>query len=153
MSVQQIIGIVVAALVLIGLVVCFLLKKDYIKYSKYFSPIISAICQCVKVISGLWPNNELLKILSIVLFAAVQATKKAEELWLSCLLDKDKRNEYAQKYILDILNSYSIEIDENIQKIIDGAISFVCYLLPHGLEPTETYSSELLSYEPIKKED
>ena len=54
---------------------------------------------------------------------------------------------------MDILNSYSIEIDENIQKIIDGAISFVCYLLPHGMEPTETYSSELLSYEPTKKED
>ena len=54
---------------------------------------------------------------------------------------------------MDILNSYSIEIDENIQKIIDGAISFVCYLLPHGLEPTETYSSELLSYEPTKTEN
>lgn len=68
-------------------------------------------------------------------------------------MDKDKRNEYAQRYILDILNSYGIEIDENVQKIIDGAISFVCYLLPHGLEPTETYSSELLSYEPSKEED
>lgn len=138
METSNIIFLVIAGILLIGVGLCFYFKKDYLKYHNAFSPVISALSTCIKAISGIMPNNVIMKTLAEVLSAAIVATTKAEELWLNSLLKKEERNFYAQNYIEVILNQAGIEITDNIKSIIDGAISFVCYLLPHGREPKET---------------
>lgn len=135
METSSIIFLAIAAILLIGIGVCFYLKRDYYKYHSVLTPVISSLATCVKAISGMAPNNTAIKTLAEVLNATVAATTLAEKLWLDSLLDKSKRNEYAQNYIEQALAQANIEITSNIKSIINGAISFVCYLMPHGREP------------------
>lgn len=135
MSLESIIYIIIGTVLLSGILVCTYFGKDYLRYHKVFAPILEILCNCVKGISGLMPNNTSLLILSVVLNAAIEATEMAETLWLEGTIDKKQRNIYAKNYIAGILEKAKIPVDNNINMIVDGTIAFVCYLLPHGQHP------------------
>lgn len=135
MSLESIIYIIIGTVLLGGVLVCTYFGKDYLRYHKVFSPVLEILCNCVKGISGMMPNNASLLILSTVLNAAVEATEMAETLWLEGTIDKEQRNAYAKNYIAGILEKAKIPIDNNINMIVDGMVAFVCYLLPHGQHP------------------
>ena len=46
-------------------------------------------------------------------------------------LPKEERNAYAQTMIAAILYEAGIEVTEQVQQMIDGAIAVVCMLMPH----------------------
>lgn len=142
MSLESIIYIIIGTVLLGGVLVCTYFGKDYLRYHKVFSPVLEILCNCVKGISGMMPNNASLLILSTVLNAAVEATEMAETLWLEGTIDKEQRNAYAKNYIAGILEKAKIPIDNNINMIVDGTVAFVCYLLPHGQHP-ETEKEEV----------
>lgn len=135
MEFSSIVFIILGTLLLGGLVACAYFGKDYLRYHKVFSPVLEILCNCIKGISGMMPNNATLLALSVVLNAAVEATELAEKLWLNGVLDKEQRNLYAKNYIAGILEKANIKPDANINSIVDGVIAFVCYLLPHGQQP------------------
>lgn len=138
MEFESIVFIVLGTLLLGGVIVCAYFGKDYLRYHKVFAPVLEILCNCIKGVSGMMPNNTSLMILSTVLNAAIEATELAETLWLEGTLDKEQRNAYAKNYIAGILEKAKIIPDANINSIVDGVIAFVCYLLPHGQEPAST---------------
>lgn len=131
MDVGQITLLVIGTLLLGGIVTCWVLGKDYLKYSNVFSPLVRVVAQVIRGISGISPSNSTLKQLTIVLDAAIEATGQAEQLWLDGILEKDERAAHADNYICDVLTEAGIEITSALETMIDGAIAFVCYLLPH----------------------
>lgn len=135
MSFESIIYIILGTVLLGGILVCTYFGKDYLRYHKVFAPVLEILCNCIKGISGMMPNNASLLILSTVLNAAVEATEMAETLWLEGTIDKEQRNAYAKNYIAGILEKAKIPIDNNINMIVDGTVAFVCYLLPHDQHP------------------
>lgn len=137
MEFSSIVFIVIGTVLLGGAVACAYFGRDYLRYHKVFAPVIEVLCSCIKGISGMMPNNTALRILSIVMNAAVEATEMAERLWLDCTIDKEQRNAYAMNYIAGILEKANITVDSNIQAVIDGVVAATCYLLPHGVEPEE----------------
>lgn len=137
MTIGQIVLVVVGTLLLGGIVACWIFGKDYLKYSSVFSPVVSVVAQIVRTISGFSPDNSVLKDLTIVLDAAIEAAGQAEELWLDGVLEKHERAAHADNYICDILEEAGIEITDSIDSMINGAIAFVCYLLPHYSDEDE----------------
>lgn len=133
----QIIILVIGVLLFAGIIACVYFGRDYLRYHKVFAPVVQILCTTIKGISGMLPNNATLLTLSIVLNAAVEATTLAEKLWLDCTIDKEQRNHYAKNYIASLLEKANIESNDNIEAVINGAIAFVCYLLPHGQQPEE----------------
>lgn len=97
-------------------------------------PAISALSAFVKAAAAVLPSHYF-TIVSIVLDAASAATQEAEHLYMMNLLSKEERNEYAQKLIVDVLQTAGIDVTEQVQQIIDGCIAAICMLMPHGLEP------------------
>ena len=144
METYQITLLIIGAVLLVGVGVAWFFEKDYLKYANTVNPIVSLVAQVVRGISGMFPNNGLLKELAIVLDAAIKATADAEQLWLSGALQKNERPAHAENYIIDTLTEAGIEITSDIENIIDGAIAFVCYLLPHEIieEEEEEYYEE-----------
>ena len=138
MEFESIVFIVLGTLLLGGIAICAYFGKDYLRYHKVFAPVLEILCNCIKGISGMMPNNASLMVLSTVLNAAVEATEMAETLWLEGTIDKEQRNAYAKNYIAGILEKAKIPVDNNINLIVDGVIAFVCYLLPHGNAPALT---------------
>ena len=142
MAIENIVFIILGTLLFAGVFACVYFGKDYLRYHKVFAPILSILCTCIKSISGMLPSNSTLAILATVLNSSMEATALAERLWLNGALDKEQRNSYAKQYISVVLEKANVEIDDNINSIVDGVISFVCYLLPHGQEPEATETEE-----------
>lgn len=131
MGVEQIIFLGLGAILLVLIAIFFFKKKDYFKYSNAVRPILKIILDVLKGVGGLLPNNAIINTIIQVISVAVEAAGYAEKLWLEGCIDKTARPECAREYIENILKAASIEITENIQAIINGAIAITCYLMPH----------------------
>ena len=131
MELGQILGLSFGALFLIVIVLLAIFKKDYLKYSKIWSPILSTILGVLKAVSNILPNKTLLNTIILVVSTAINAAGHAETLWLDGVIDKAKRAGAAKDYIESVLTEANIEMTDNIQTIIQGAISLTCYLMPH----------------------
>lgn len=70
-----------------------------------------------------------------MLEAAGEGAETAEELWKLGELPKEERNAYAKEIAAEVLTKAGIEVTDQIQMIIDGAIEMVCMLMPHGVVP------------------
>ena len=134
MEIFQIIILVIGAIFLIALLACYLLKKDYMKYSKALTPVLNALLAVVKGVGGLVPDRGILNIAATAISAAIEAAGYAENLWLQGEIDKTMRPKYAQAYIENTLDKAGIKITDSIQSMISGAISLACYLMPHYTE-------------------
>lgn len=128
---SQIIMLVIGALLLIAIILSYLFKKDYIKYSKLVTPILKALLSVMKAVGGIIPDNGVLKILATVISSAIEAAGYAENLWLQGEINKTMRPQYAQEYIEILLERAGIEVTNSIETIISGTIALTCYLMPH----------------------
>ena len=118
METSQIIIIIIGAIFLIALVACYLLKKDYMKYSKALTPILNALLAVVKAVGGLVPDQGVLNIAATAISAAIEAAGYAENLWLQGEIDKTMRPKYAQKYIENTLTKAEIEVTDSIHQLV-----------------------------------
>ena len=98
----------------------------------------------VKAVSTLLPSPYF-KTIVTVLEAAGEGAETAEDLWKLGELPKEERNQYAKLVASELLEKAGIEVTEQIQAIINGAIEMVCMLMPHGVEP--------LPYQPESEAD
>lgn len=137
MELHEIIYLVVSILLLCGIVVCSFLRKDYFKYSQLAIPVMKALLNVLETVGGLVKTNPAIGPAITVTKAAIEAAGLAEQLWLNGEIDKDKRPEYAQDYIHEVLNKANIIINDNINIIIKGVIALTCYLMPHYEENKE----------------
>lgn len=136
MGPTEITFLTIGAILLIGMIICYIIRKDYFKYSKLLIPILKALLTVLKTVGGFTGGSPTLTIAAQVVSVAIEAAGEAEKLWLAGQLDKAARPAYAQEYIVNLLSKANIEITENIQGIIQGAISLTCFLMPHYSEET-----------------
>lgn len=72
-----------------------------------------------------------MKIIYIVMNAAIEGAEIAEQAWKMGNLEKDERNAYAKKLVRETLSKAGIEITSQIEQIVSGLIEAVCIVLPH----------------------
>ena len=99
-------------------------------------PVLASITALVKAVSNILPSAYFKTVIA-VLEAAGEGAETAEELWKLGELPKDERNAEAKAIAAEILEKAGIDVTEQIQMIIDGAIEMVCMLMPHGVTPYE----------------
>lgn len=136
MEMYQIVLLVVAS----GIAVLYLIQRftgiNYIEKIVQWKPVQAAITALVKAVEGILPSDYF-KTIVAVLEASGEGAKTAEELWKIGQLPKEERNAYAKKLTAEVLEKAGIEVTEQIQMIIDGAIEMVCMLMPHNVVPYE----------------
>ena len=141
MELYQVVLLVVAA----GIAVLYFIQRftgvNYIHMIVQWRPVQAAITALVKAVSNILPSPYFKTVVS-VLEAAEEGTKTAEELWKLGDLPKEERNSYAKQIAAEVLTEAGIEVTDQIQMIIDGAIEMVCMLMPHGVIPYETTQPE-----------
>ena len=101
-----------------------------------WKPVLASITALVKAVSNILPSAYFKTVIA-VLEAAGEGAETAEELWKLGELPKDERNAEAKAIAAEILEKAGIDVTEQIQMIIDGAIEMVCMLMPHGVTPYE----------------
>lgn len=118
-------ALLIALAILIGL---FLLDKvsgkNMFLYLNAGKPILSAVTLLAKAI-GAATNNEFFNTVYTAMSAAVDATERAENLWLNGHLKKHEREEYATLMISQAMQDAGIEVNENVERIIDGTVALV----------------------------
>ncbi len=118
----------------IVILVAVLLKKDYLKYSKLITPVLSALNGVLKAVGNIFPSNKTISSIVTIISAGIEAAGYAENLWLQGEIDKTMRPQYAQQYIKLLLESAGIAMNDSINTIIAGVIAVTCYLMPHYTE-------------------
>lgn len=137
MEAYQIIWLFIGCLFLIGIIVLWLLNKDYLKYANIFTPILNAALTVLQAVGGLMPDNTVVKTAVVVISAAIEAAGYAEKLWLQGDIDKQSRSENAKEYITNVLAKADIAVDSSLQSIIDGVIALTCYFMPHHTDDND----------------
>ena len=131
MEIEQVFGLAISGICIVGIIVCLVLNKDLLHYSNFVKPILKALLTAIQAFSTFKPNNALLGTISTALITAIEATAEAEELWMQDEILKSDRNQWAQKYIANKLDKAGITITTQLEAIINGTIAVVCFLLPH----------------------
>lgn len=131
MDTTTIIILCVFGVFLITVAACVILKKDFLTYNKLLTPILTTLINVLKAVNAILPNNEVLRIITIVISTAIDAAGHAENLWLTGQIDKDARPAAAEEYIKTALKAAGIELTNSLSTIISGAIALTCYLMPH----------------------
>ena len=134
MNIEQITLLCFGAVLLILTVVAVLLKKDYLKYSRMVTPILTALNSVLKAVGNIIPSNKTIVSIVAIISAGIEAAGYAENLWLQGEIDKTMRPQYAQQYIKILLERAGIQTNESINTIISGVIAVTCYLMPHYSE-------------------
>ena len=134
MELYQIVQLVLA-LVIAGL---YIYKKvtgtDVLKIIVLSKPVVIAFTAVIEAVYKLIPHDSL-RIIKIILDAAVDATEQAEKAWLMGTLTREERNPYAKALAREVLEKAGIAITERIEAIVNGVIEMTCMVLPHGVEP------------------
>lgn len=136
MNTYQIILLVILGAALIGYIIMRATKKDFLPYLKTVYPVISALYKILEISYGVFPNATLQKIITIVK-TGMEGVTKAEELWKIGDLEKEAREKYAKMYIIEMLNTANITVNETVETIINAVIKLTCAILPHSDESKE----------------
>lgn len=127
--------LLVSGFVFLGLMIAaVLLKKDYLKYSKLITPVLSALNNVLRAVGNIFPSNATITSIVAVISAGIEAAGYAENLWLQGEIDKTMRPQYAQQYIKILLERAGITVTDSINTIVAGVIAVTCYLMPHYSE-------------------
>ena len=59
MTTEQITMLVVGISLLIDIIVAYLTRRDYFKYSQLIKPILNAIVSVLKAVGGVFPDNKI----------------------------------------------------------------------------------------------
>lgn len=92
---------------------------------------------------GVVTNNASFNTAYIVMTAAIDATERAEQLWLDGSLPKEARCDYATLMIAAAMRDSGIKVTDQIQEIIDGTVALCCLLLPHFSKEEEAEDVEV----------
>lgn len=131
MELYQIVLLIVGTILLGLMGFAYFKKKDYIKYSRLITPIFNALNGVLKAVGNIFPGSRVIADITAVISAGIEAAGYAENLWLQGEIDKTMRPQYAQQYIQILLEKAGIDVTDNINTIISGAIAVTCYLMPH----------------------
>ena len=137
MELYQIVLLIVGAILLGLMGFAYFKKKDYIKYSRLVTPVFNALNGVLKAVGNIFPGNKVIADIVTVISAGIEAAGYAENLWLQGEIDKTMRPQYAQQYIQILLEKAGIEITDNVNTIVAGAIAITCHLMPHYTEKNE----------------
>ena len=111
--------------------------KDILKNLVVSRPVIKALGAAAEAIYHIWPNKAVLRIVYVVMKAAIEGAEIAEQAWKLGNLEKEERNTYAKKLVKETLAKAGIEITPQIEMIVGGIIEAVCIILPHNQKPNE----------------
>ena len=139
MEMYQIVLLVVSAAIAVLYVIQRFTGVNYIYMIVQWKPVQAAITALVKAVANILPSPYF-KTVVAVLEAAGEGAETAEELWKLGKLPKEERNAYAKEVAAEVLTKAGINVTDQIQMIIDGAIEMVCMLMPHGIIPDEEIS-------------
>lgn len=131
MELYQIILLVAGAILLILIGLSYLSKKNYLKYSNLITPVLNALNGVLVAVGNIFPDNNVIKTVTTVVSASIEAAGYAENLWLQGEIDKNMRERYAAQYINTLLERAGINVTDSINTIISGIIAMTCYLMPH----------------------
>lgn len=134
MELNQIILLGAGALLLVLMAIAYFTKKDYLKYSRLFTPVLIALTNVLKAVGNIFPGTKVITDIVAVISAGIEAAGYAENLWLQGEIDKTMRPQYAQQYICILLERAGIAVTDSINTIISGVIAITCYLMPHYSE-------------------
>lgn len=107
---------------------------DVLKIIVLSKPVVVAFTTVIEAVYKLMPHDSL-RVIKIILDAAVDATELAEKAWLMGTLTREERNPYAKALAREVLEKAGIAITERIEAIVNGVIEMTCMVLPHGVEP------------------
>jgi len=134
MSVSQICFLIFAAIyVIIFLFERYTGRAIFAKI-KDTLPVVQALRILTEAVEGVYPSSYFDQA-NIVIDAAINATKKAEDLWKSGELPKEERSDYCHFILMETLKEAGVETSKQIEEITHGAIALTCLLLPHGQNP------------------
>ena len=124
-------------LLMIAYVIIFIFErmtgKGIFAKVKPFLPVADALRILVSAMDGVYPS-EYFDRANIIMDAAINATKQAENLWRSGALPKDQRPGYCEAVLTESLKEAGIEVTEQVEEVTRGAIALTCMLLPHGTD-------------------
>ena len=141
MELYQIILQVLAAIIAGLYIYKRITGKDILRGIMLSHPVIAALGATAEAIYNIWPDKKELKVVHIVMKAAIEGAEIAEKAWKMGNLDKDERNAYAKKLVKETLAKAGIEITSQIELIVSGVIEAVCIVLPHKKNNTEDASA------------
>lgn len=104
-------------------------------------PVIAALGATTQAIYNIWPDKKELKVVNIIMNAAIDGAEIAEKAWKMGNLDKDERNAYAKKLVEETLAKAGIEVTPQIEIIVSGIIEAVCIVLPHEKKEDQEVSA------------
>ncbi len=84
----------------------------------------------------LLPASPYLSIIDSILGLADVGVNAAESLYKTATIEKDQRKDEATKFILAALSAAGVEVTDDIQQVIDGAITGAVALLPKTHDET-----------------
>lgn len=119
--------LIIGGVLLIGIILALIFKKNLLSFTGPAKAILGAAKTVIAAYGKANPT------IITIIQAAIDGTVAAENLWKDGTIDKEHRNEYAQHYIQDVLDSAKVEYKE-YQDVINCVITLVCYILPHSEE-------------------
>lgn len=115
--------------------------KDILRSIMLSRPVIAALGATAEAIYNIWPDKKELKVVNIIMNAAIEGAEIAEKAWKMGNLDKDERNAYAKKLVKETLAKAGIEVTPQIEMIVSGVIEAVCIVLPHAKKEEQEVSA------------
>ena len=134
-----VIGVIIAGLYIYERIT----GKSILRNNMLSRPVITAIGGAVEAVYKIWPDKKPLKIVYIIVQAAVEGAEIAEKAWQIGNIEKEDRNAFAKALVKDTLNKAGITITPQVEAIIAGIIEAVCIVLPHENKNTEEEEEEV----------
>ena len=128
--------LIAAAVMLILYLYEHLTGKSVLPYVSKGQPVMDALTMLAKAVSGV-TGSQKFETAFIIIKAATEAARKAEDLAKLGDLEKDKRHEYAFHMIEATLNEAGVAMTDNISMLINGALVLAAMLLPPFKEVNE----------------
>lgn len=137
MNIGAVIGIVIAAVALIFGGIYFVIPraiKKGIDVSGAIDVARNVTTTSDALLDGLkkiFPDIKALDIVDTIVGYAAKAVDAAEQMWAAHLLEKDSRKEKAEELTYAMLALAGIEVDDQVKRVVDGAIEAAVLYLPH----------------------
>lgn len=137
--------VAVVAVVFVGLIVLipYLVKKG-INVSGVLTgttTVIDTADHVVDTLQEFFPEVPVITVIDKVIGWAQKATEAAEQLYKTSKIEERQRKEEATKLVYQFIEAAGIEIDDDLKKIVDGAIEAAVFALPK----THTDTAEALN--------
>jgi len=137
--------VAVVAVVFVGLIVLipYLVKKG-INVSGVLTgttTVLDTADHVVDTLKEFFPEVPVITVIDKVIGWAQKATEAAEQLYKTSKIEEGQRKEEATKLVYQFIEAAGIEIDDDLKKIVDGAIEAAVFALPK----THTDTAEALN--------